>query len=310
MSRQKRVWMLIVVGLLVLVGAGRVRAEAPAHFASLRISLWPEYDRPAVLVMYDIVLPAGSTSPVGLSIPIPARAGQPHAVAYQEPSGNLINADFQYSAEGEWGIITVNAIMPNLHIEYYDPALQKDGAQRHFEYEWPGGFVVDALTLVVQQPVGASQMQITPVLGDGHVASDGLTYYEANMGALQSDQTFQVSVSYQKSDDTLSVQALQLNTGVPEDQPAAGEVTWHKVLPWVVTVLGLVLVVVGLVWYWVGSRSAPAPAPRHRHKKRQPMPPEAYAADLRSDEVRYCPQCGARAQPGDKFCRLCGTKLR
>ncbi len=310
MFRHKRLWMLLAIALLALAEVSRGQAAQPPHFASLRISLWPEYDRPAVLVMYDIVLPGGGASPVELKIPIPARAGQPNAVAYQEPSGNLINADFQYSAAGDWGIITVNAIMPNLHIEYYDPNLQKDGAQRHFEYEWPGGFVVDTLILVVQQPVGASQMQITPTLDEGHVASDGLTYYEADMGALQENQTFKVSIAYKKEDDTLSAQALQLNTGVPEDQPAEGEVTWHKVLPWVVTVLGLVLIVVGLMWYWVGSREAPVTATHRHRKKRQPMPPEAYAADLRTDEVRYCPQCGARAQPGDKFCRLCGTKLR
>ncbi|RMF50517.1 MAG: zinc-ribbon domain-containing protein, partial [Anaerolineae bacterium] len=25
---------------------------------------------------------------------------------------------------------------------------------------------------------------------------------------------------------------------------------------------------------------------------------------------RYCPQCGKRAAPADRFCRTCGTKLR
>ncbi len=31
-----------------------------------------------------------------------------------------------------------------VQIEYYDPGLQKNADQRHFEYTWPGDYAVDA----------------------------------------------------------------------------------------------------------------------------------------------------------------------
>ena len=300
--------------LLALLIASGVWAAAAPHFANLKISLWPEYDKPTVLVMYDITLPADTTLPIALDIRIPARAGEPLAVAYQQPNGNLVNAEYTYSADTEWGTIHLKAMMPHVHIEYYDPALKKDGGHREFSFHWPGGFQVDSLTLVVQQPATATDIKITPAMGEGEVASDGLTYYHAQLGALRSNQTFDVAVAYTKNDDTLSVEALHANNnaeGLPPTQvPVASESTWQKMMPWAITLLGLILIVVGLGWYWMSTHPVPA-APRPRRRARRPLPPEAMAADMAADDaVRYCPQCGARAQPGDKFCRVCGTRLR
>ena len=304
---------ILLLPLLAVLVLGRpARAAETPHFAALKISLWPEYDRPAVLVMYDIALPESTDLPVTLDIRIPARAGEPFAVAFQEPSGNLVNADYRYSASGEWGVVSVNAMMPNLHIEYYDPSLVKEGSERRFVFHWPGDFAVDAVSLVIQQPATATGMKITPAMGDGAVESDGLTYYRAQIGALTAGQTFDVSVVYTKNDDILSKEKLAPHDVLPAEAPAKGEVTVRKVLPWVLTTLGVVLIVIGLVWYWISRQTTPEPAPRRRSRsrKRQPMPPEALAGDAEADAVRYCPQCGARAQPGDRFCRVCGAKLR
>jgi len=297
-----------LLALLLLPQAARA-ANTP-HFAALKISLWPEYDKPSVLVMYDLTLPETTDLPLSLNIRIPARAGKPYAVAYQDPSGNLVNADFQYTSGETWGTISINAMTPNLHIEYYDPALTKDGAQRTFVFHWPGDFAIDALSLVVQQPTDATNFQITPAMGTGVREDDGLVYYRTDMGALAAGQPFEVTVVYTKESNTLSKNTLRPQSNLSSGEPAQGEVTWHKVMPWAITALGVVLIVIGLVWYWASSRSIPVTSSRPRHRrKRQPLPPETLAAED-TDQVRYCPQCGMRAHPGDRFCRTCGTPLR
>ena len=304
----------MLAALLLALFTGNTRA-AGLRFAALKVSLWPEYDRPDVLVIYDITLPADTALPAFLDIRIPARAGQPLAVAYQQPNGNLVNTDYTYSATPKWGTIHIKTMMPNIHIEYYDPALKKEGNQRQFAFHWPGGFHVDAVSLVVQQPATAKNIKISPSMGTGEVAADGLTYYHAQLGALRSDQTFDITITYTKNDNTLSIDTLHANNNAagipPTEMPVAGETTWQKMMPWAITLLGIVLIFAGLGWYWFSTHAMPE-APRPPAPSPRPLPPEALAADMdaEADKVRYCPECGTRALPGDKFCRVCGTRLR
>ncbi len=74
-------------------------------------------------------------------------------------------------------------------MEYYDQFIRQ-GDTRQYEYIWPGNYPVDALSVNFQQPVGSSDLKLTPDLGAGVVAADGLTYYNSLIGALAVDQTF------------------------------------------------------------------------------------------------------------------------
>jgi hypothetical protein len=75
------------------------------------------------------------------------------------------------------------------------------------------------------------------------------------------------------------------------------------VLPWVLVGIGGALIIAGVVagvsmWR---NNSRRSPGSRKRHER----PREEKEA-----EVIYCHECGKRAQPGDVFCRTCGTRLR
>ncbi len=284
-------------------------ANTVVHFTEVQVSIWPEYDKPSVLVMYNIYLPKGTSLPAQLRIPIPARAGAPNAVAYINPNGNFTNAEYTYSAGQQWETIELNALHPAVHIEYYDPALAKNGKHRSFVYEWPGGFSVDSFKVIVQQPKGAENMSISPKIGEGTPADDGFIYYHADMGALKPGDKFTVKIEYDKETDSLSITSAAPPTQALA-KPIKGETTFRRILPWLAIILGLLFVVGGAVVYWNLRRAPAAPAPPRRRGRKQPLPPEARSADAEQGVVNYCPVCGARVQPGDRFCRVCGAKLR
>lgn len=60
-----------------------VRAQQGVTFESVQIDLWPEYDRPDMLVVYRFVLAADAQLPTELSLRIPAAAGTPNAASDQ-----------------------------------------------------------------------------------------------------------------------------------------------------------------------------------------------------------------------------------
>ncbi len=299
-------WALALVGLLNVTG---VWAQELTHFATVQVDIWPEYDRPTVLVMYDLTLPEQTTLPTEVVLRIPRRAGEPHAVAVRQADGMLVNAPYRRTVEGDWSVLRITASTPEVHVEYYDPQLERKGNQRHYVFEWPGGLSAESLTLRVQQPATAEAFQITPSLGSAVVGGDGLMYYTGDWGTVSTDQTFTVEITYEKADNTLSVEQVQLEPAAPLEQ-ARGRSTTADWLPWVLGGVGLLLVGVGVIWYVRAERAERQERGRRRkHRPRTVPPPEAQVDDEQEAAARFCPQCGSRAQPGDRFCRQCGARL-
>ncbi|RMF45224.1 MAG: hypothetical protein D6755_08305, partial [Anaerolineae bacterium] len=257
---------LLAVMVLVALAAplGAARAQDGVRFDTLEVDLWPEYDQPRqTLVIYRIDLPADVQRPVALTLRIPRAAGTPNAVAEsQTPTDTLFNVQYSTSQDDRWVYVQFSASMPHIRLEYYDPQLQVDGDQRTVDYTWPGDYAVNNLLIQVQQPRTATQMQITPAMGQpGTNPADGLTYYTASFAALEAGESFSLNVQYQKSDDVLSVSDVPVSP-MPTEKSSFSLVDY---LPWILGGLGVLLVIGGGVWYWRGTR--PEPQKRKRRRK-------------------------------------------
>ncbi len=301
-----RKWLLPLLFVFSLILPVRVNAQNPLTFSSMFIQIWPEYDKPSVLVIYQISLDSAATFPATISLRIPTDVGEPYAVAEQQADGSLYNITSTRQVNGEWATITFTTTTPKVHLEYYDPALTKDASARHFEYNWPGDYAISQLTIQVQQPSGATDMRISPSLGVGIVGSDNLTYFTQDIGAISAGQTIQITIDYQKSTDTLSAEGL-VAPSAPVPQSSVADLNISAWLPRILGIIGVGLIIGAIVWFWRSGRQGPARQTRRRRSKIGPNAPEA---DPASDEdAVYCSQCGKRASPGDQFCRSCGTPI-
>jgi hypothetical protein len=226
-------------------------------------------------------------------------------VAEQTANG-LFNIQFDNSGrDGKYQLVRFTTTLPQLQIEYYDPALKKDGSSRTYGFTWPGDYPVTDMVVKVQQPRTASKMALEPKTGTSGTASDGLVYFDVPIGKVNGGESFDLNLSYQKSDDSLTQSAAfeQVTPVVPSPSGPTGQINFNQLLPWLLGALGLLLIGGGIVWY-VRSGASASPAPTHRHTR----PPGA-AVKAGGDEI-FCHQCGKKAGPSDAFCRSCGTKLR
>ncbi len=301
---------ILLLFLMLLIPAGAVKADNPIAFDTVEIDLWPEYDQPTMLVIYHIFIDPGTALPVTLSLHIPARVGDPAHVATREADGILYNAPFKRTVSGDWSTVTLTATSLEVQFEYYDPALTKNGPARSFTYEWQGEYDVNSLSIQVQQPVGATNMQITPSLGLGTAGDGGIIFYDSTVVPVNAGTRFSVSLMYQKDNDTLTASSLQVQPSAPLSAQTPGRALGiYTVIAWTLGGLGALLLIGGGIWYW---RSGSSGQPRKRYA-RQPQKPgiqRPAAVENADSEDVYCHQCGNRAQEGDVFCRLCGTKLR
>lgn len=289
----------VVVLFLLTPGLAGAQADAPV-LDELTIQVWPEYDQPSVLVIYDFRLAPGASLPVSLKLRIP-KDGNIFAVA-QETSDGLMNVLYEPPVtEGDYDVLTLVVNDLSTHrIEFYAP-YQRNGNSRQYSLLWPGDYAVKTMTVMVQKPTGAESLTTEPVLSE-LPGGDGFIYARGAFTSLPAGEPFTLSLQYEKEGDALSVNS-QPPTLPGLEQPAAGVFSLTQALPWLAGGLGLALIVGGLVWYWQSGRSQRPGrgVSRKRHAQR---------SDSADEQQVYCSQCGKRAEGADRFCRACGARLR
>jgi len=294
-------WVLFCLLLFGFLAPLPVRAEEPLEISALEIDIWPEYDRPEVLVIYRLTLSPQTTLPAQLRLNIPRQAGEPYSLAMKDVDRQLYNLNYTSEAKGDWLQITFTTPSLDVQLEYYDPRLSRANTQRSFSYRWLSDYPVQSLAVQVQEPVGVRSFKIEPDMGSGRKGQDGLNYYNLLLGAVKPGSEFNLRLEYDKVDEVLSsnfqpVQAAEINADTP------GRTMLQEIWPWVSALLGALLIAVGLLWYRKAARGGGA-SRRRRAAKSKVLPGEGA-------EAVYCHQCGKRAAPGDAFCRVCGTRLR
>lgn len=297
---------IALLALIIFLSAFPTQAQESIRIASLRVDVWPEFDRPAVLVIYHITLAADTSLPAVLNLRVPKQAVV-NAVAVEDPSLGLLITDYTRTNAGDWATLSITATTLMVQVEYYD-VLVKVGTSRQVVYEWLGDAAVDAFSVVFQNPVGAVNLILDPSPGSSQRDQYDLLNYVTDTISLEEGETFTLQASYEKADDELSVASLPVEPIIPLDE-TSGQVAWGDLLPWILGGLGLILIVFGLFVLfgfrgrarWRVSKSTKGGAARHSSRS---------AKTAKELAPIYCNECGRRAEPSDQFCRSCGTRLR
>jgi hypothetical protein len=297
-----RKWVLLLAMGTVFLFPSFAFAKNEVTIASLEVDLWPEYDRPQVLVIDYILLSPDTPLPATVELRVPAAVKTPLVVAVGSSPDLVTDQGVQFttSKDGNWLVVSIEANGPAIQFEYYDPGLKKDGDLRSYTYEWSSDYDVKAFTVAVQKPFDARNLKTSPVLQDDGVYQNQLQYYRSEAEPIPAGDSFLLEMSYEKSSDTLSVSRLQVEpVEVNEDTP--GRISLNNYLPYVMGGLGVLLLIGGVIYYWQSGETRASKASR---RKRPAAEDEEHSTGI------YCAQCGARAKAGDRFCRVCGARLR
>ena len=292
------------------LGPSAASAQAEVSLSALQVSIWPEYDRPSVLVILDGELDPAVTLPASVGIRIPAAGGTPHAVAVTGADGQLLSATYTTRPEGDDIIVMFQAPSPGFRVEYYDPALAIEGEARTFAFDWQTDYAIGEAVARVQQPAGARDLAGEPALTAVGTGQDGLDYYEVNWGARAAGDTLSLRLTYAKTGNTLT-NAGQATAPAPQNvssQPA------NRSLPWIIggTVLGLALAGAGLFAYARSrgpARPTARPAARPRRRRVSGAARPAASAGPAAQPAGFCTQCGQPRTASDRFCRHCGAPV-
>ncbi len=294
--------------MIVLSRAGYAHAQLPATtIESLAVDLWPDYDRPEVLVLLTGALPASTLLPATVTIPLPPGATL-HAVA-RITSDNVMTDDVAYT-QGE-NSVTFTTPDSRFRVEYYVP-YTSNGSQRAFTFSWLADITLTEIDVAVQQPAAATNLQTQPAAASVSASSrDGLAYHLLPATAVPANTLYTAEVTYTMSQPTLTVeQAAPAPTAVTP--PTADDAfNWALLL----AVVGGVFVLIAIVWQVTSNRQKskrPRKAPPQRAAVLPPVSPPVSSTPKPAPPkaARFCHDCGAPVKPEDKFCGNCGTAVK
>jgi len=297
-----RKWFLICTLGMLLIFPTLVTAQSSITLSNVNVQLWPEYDQPSMLVIVDFQAASGTTLPKDLAFRLPQDANLV-AVASYAADGSLLTAAFEgpVPAAGDWQSFTINiADNTGYRFEYYQP-LTFNGEQRLFSYLWDSEYAVQAFSIRVLQPMDTTSLTTTPNLGSISQV-DGLSYFESEVIKLASGEQFPLNLEYKKTSDVLIASSQDVQPAAPVDENTTGRVSMNNYLPYVLGGLGVLMIGGGLVYYWQSGKSSGTKKSRRRQHAQ--VEQEEGGSDI------YCAQCGTRAHSGDRFCRICGSRIR
>jgi hypothetical protein len=255
---------------------------------TLKIEIWPDYDKTSVLVLLTGTLPGGTRFPASVILPLP-EAAQLNAVArIDSKDGNM--KDDIFSSTDPPGTLTFST--PDLHfrVEYYLPYTVTEN-QRSFDYTWLAAVTVNNLQLRVQQPTSAGTLNTEPATANVVRSGDGFDYHTFPARAVPAGQPFSLHVDYKMTTAQLSATSLPpLNASIQTPALPATPSTGSG-LNWALAamVIGGLIIIVALIWQIASRRPSP-----DIHKPDD----SRVEKQLRAE---FCRNCGDPIEDGDTF---------
>ena len=285
--------------------------ESSPDLATLAVELWPDYDRPTVLVLITGSLAPTVALPATVTIPLPANADV-HAVARISTTNTLVD-DIVF--EESDGAVTLTTPDSRFRVEYYLP-YEQSGEDRSFAADWVFPFAVASVTVNVQEPAAATNFAISPAPQSVTTGQDGLTYHLLAPQTLAAGQPLEFDLTYTLADNVLTVETA--TEGDTASAPPASEpeqttaASGNGNLPLILAGVGGLIISATLIWQGLRERSAQKSRPvvRRRPTPARPGPAHKQTPETPTGEARFCHQCGREASSDDRFCRQCGTLLK
>ncbi len=264
------------------------------------VDLWPEHDRPSVLVIYEIELASSVALPQALTFQVPVNV-EIQSVASRDKDGHLVPLEWEAVATGQWLDIQFTTQASEIRLEYYDPAIVKQDDERSFTFTWSSFYTVNNLSIFVQQPYGVGEVITDPEMTQlVNTTPNKIGYYMLEAGQVDAGVPYNLQFNYSTDALNLAYPAMDVFAAAPINRNTTGRAA--SILS---VVLGLLVIATALLLliglYYVRFR-------KKKSLQKTVGGPDGVVINPDKQAV-FCHECGSRSRPGDSYCRNCGTEL-
>ena len=290
-----RITALFILVILSFAPAPWKTADGvPAYkISDLKISVWPEYDDPRVLVMYEGVFSQSTGGPQAVEFYLPPEAEVTEACAMTAKEEHLCQS-WEITEEKGVKKVKYNLPEPRFRLEYYFNGIRGDNRREVVPF-LRLAYPVEKLAVDVQQPLRSENFQVEPKPTNTFGDQQGFNYAHLGFENVAPEKNLALKIAYLKTDRKPSVKKEVSGEKVP--------VREVRKSPYLYVAVGTTIVLIAIGGLTMSRR-------------RRQLAPEgarstAPAVDRQetSRQARFCTQCGSPLEAGDRFCAQCGKPV-
>ncbi len=135
----------------------------------MRVMIWPEYDDPSVLVVYDGRFDDDSKFPTVTDFLIP-KGAIINDICSLSPGGQHFCQLYNVSSGDDYDTIHLSLPFSNFYVSFHHDLIDVDTAHRKLEYIIKANHPISSMEVDIQQPLDSSEFAISP--SGGKVSSE------------------------------------------------------------------------------------------------------------------------------------------
>lgn len=238
---------LFIAGVLLIplfLSANQILAS-DLSIGRMRAVVWPEYDDPGILVIYDGRFKDEGLFPAETTFIIPKGSVISDACSLS-PKGQHFCQLYRQRTVGDKDEVRLKLPYPNFYLSFHVNPFKGTGAEKNFSYSVNVNHPTEKLEVDIQRPLRAEGFKITPQSSDIS-EKKGFEHYGYTLENVPKGKVIDFKVEYVKKDNQPSVDIKY--------SPMAGSKTWGSpyetprvsIILYAAGVLGLLLVI-GMLW--------------------------------------------------------------
>jgi len=177
--------------------------------ARLRLSIWPEYDDPRVLIMLRGEMTPRQAFPATITLPLPKGAEIIGAGMISEQNELLLHPHQVLPGDTQ-DSLQLNLPVPRFFVEFYYNPFTTSGPAKRFAYTAPTTYPIEVFEVDIQQPLKATDFALDPSPMEHRTDNQGLTYHQFTYRNIEKGQSHTFTIAYTK---TVAIPS------VPKQQP-------------------------------------------------------------------------------------------
>lgn len=286
----------------------------------LRLSIWPEYDDPRVLIILRGEMSPRQAFPGTLTLPVPPGADIIGAGIISDQNELLVQP-YEIGGGQPLDSLHLQLSIPRFFVEFYYNPFTANTPEKRLTYSASFAYPIELLEVDIQQPLQAQAFRVEPPAMERRTDTQQFTYHQYVYRDIPPGQerAFQIVYSKTTSAPSVAKTPAAASPGAAR-QPVLAPGAWLSLA----ILAGAVLIVGGWAWL-LRHHLRPQPATQAPRAAASSLA-ETLALLLRDESAasaqapstpvpetagvaNFCTYCGQKLQQDGRFCGACGKPI-